>query len=258
MDENRGYMSLLAENSTPEDEKKEFAAKLKANQEEISKLNDRLADLDSDRFADLRIYPFFNEKTGQTDYDYMGVTYSSPVSKEWGKTEEEPAQEQEKTERWSIVHEMDDEDGTPQEWSTKFNDGSFAWIDREENGFAVYDTPHLSAVDGTRIKPLATFRTLDEAQQYAIDTLDVNAERKDKEFSRKLVEQKENGNFHITDYNLGKGGAKEKFRRNIEAIKTLRTIEEEGRSATLQEKEILSQYIGWGGLPDAFARSSGN
>ncbi|MBR1700594.1 MAG: DEAD/DEAH box helicase family protein [Lachnospiraceae bacterium] len=59
-------------------------------------------------------------------------------------------------------------------------------------------------------------------------------------------------NFHITDYDLGKGGAKEKFRRNVDAIKTLRKIEDEDRAATPEEQQILSQYIGWGGLSVAF------
>ena len=60
------------------------------------------------------------------------------------------------------------------------------------------------------------------------------------------------GNFRITDDDLGVGTQKEKFRRNIEAINTLQGIELEGRSATPAEQEILSRYVGWGGLPDAF------
>ncbi len=60
------------------------------------------------------------------------------------------------------------------------------------------------------------------------------------------------GNFRITDDNLGVGGAKEKFRRNMEAINTLKGIDLEGRSATAAEQEILSRYVGWGGLSDAF------
>ena len=59
-------------------------------------------------------------------------------------------------------------------------------------------------------------------------------------------------NFHILDDNLGTGGAKEKFWRNIKAIATLKRIEAEGRNATPEEQHILSQYVGWGGLADAF------
>ena len=60
------------------------------------------------------------------------------------------------------------------------------------------------------------------------------------------------GNFHITDDNLGVGGPKQKFARNIEAIQTLRTLEQEHRGATAEEQQVLSQYVGWGGLADAF------
>ena len=59
-------------------------------------------------------------------------------------------------------------------------------------------------------------------------------------------------NFRILDGDLGKGGAKEKFWRNIKAIATLKQIEAEGRNATPEEQHILSQYVGWGGLADAF------
>ena len=59
-------------------------------------------------------------------------------------------------------------------------------------------------------------------------------------------------NFHITDDNLGVGGPKQKFARNIEAIQTLRTLEQEHRGATAEEQQVLSQYVGWGGLADVF------
>ena len=60
------------------------------------------------------------------------------------------------------------------------------------------------------------------------------------------------GNFHITDDHLGEGGAKQKYARNIEAIRTLFRLEEEHRGATAEEQQVLSQYVGWGGLADAF------
>ena len=59
-------------------------------------------------------------------------------------------------------------------------------------------------------------------------------------------------NFRILDDDLGKGGAKEKFWRNIKAIATLKQSEAEGRNATPEEQHLLSQYVGWGGLADAF------
>ena len=60
------------------------------------------------------------------------------------------------------------------------------------------------------------------------------------------------GNFHITDDHLGEGGAKQKYARNIEAIRTLFQLEQEHRGATAEEQQVLSQYVGWGGLVDAF------
>ena len=59
-------------------------------------------------------------------------------------------------------------------------------------------------------------------------------------------------NFRIMDDNLGTGGPKEKFWRNIKAISTLKQIEQEDRHATPEEQHLLSQYVGWGGIPDAF------
>ena len=66
------------------------------------------------------------------------------------------------------------------------------------------------------------------------------------------------GNFHITDDDLGVGGPKQKFARNIEAIRTLFQLEQEHRGATAEEQEVLSQYVGWGGLPDAFDPDKSN
>ena len=58
-------------------------------------------------------------------------------------------------------------------------------------------------------------------------------------------------NFRITDEHLGEGGPKQKYQRNVQAIQTLKQIEAENRTATQEEQEILSQYVGWGGLADA-------
>jgi len=63
-------------------------------------------------------------------------------------------------------------------------------------------------------------------------------------------------NFTITDDNLGDGGAKSKFRANVDAIRTLKTLESEKRPATAEEKETLSRYVGWGAIPQAFDKSA--
>ena len=59
-------------------------------------------------------------------------------------------------------------------------------------------------------------------------------------------------NFHITDDDIGAGGAKTKFKANIEAIRLLQTLDAEQRQATAEEQEVLSRYVGWGGIPQAF------
>ena len=65
-------------------------------------------------------------------------------------------------------------------------------------------------------------------------------------------------NFRITDDNLGTGGAKAKFRANMAAINLLKELELEGAQATPEQQEILSRYVGWGGLADAFDESKDN
>ena len=63
-------------------------------------------------------------------------------------------------------------------------------------------------------------------------------------------------NFTITDDSLGEGGAKSKFRANVDAIRVLKTLEAENRPATAEEKETLSRYVGWGAIPQAFDKSA--
>ena len=70
--------------------------------------------------------------------------------------------------------------------------------------------------------------------------------------SRPEIPDREKHNYRITDDEIGMGGAKEKFRKNITAIKLLYQLESENRLATPEEQEILAQYSGWGGLADAF------
>ena len=102
---------------------------------------------------------------------------------------------------------------------------------------------------------------LEEAQQ-ALEAEQIDVDQpEDKETSETVeeVERREDTvtdiqatNFHITDDELGQGTAKEKFRANIMAIQLLKKCEDENRNATPEEQEILSRYVGWGGLADAF------
>ena len=65
-------------------------------------------------------------------------------------------------------------------------------------------------------------------------------------------------NFHITDDHLGEGGAKAKFRANMDAVRVLKELEFDGRNAAPEEQEVLSRYVGWGGLADAFDENKAN
>ena len=66
------------------------------------------------------------------------------------------------------------------------------------------------------------------------------------------VQEQESHNFHITDDDLGAGGPKAKFKANMEAIRLLKELEHDQRLATPEEQEVLSRYVGWGGIPQAF------
>ena len=115
----------------------------------------------------------------------------------------------------------------------------------------------------SRIEPIAFVRSYFEEQQptekIPQDTLTVSAEKIKPPVPRKKVREPgfaplsvEGFNFRITDDELGCGGQKAKYQMNVAAIRTLQTIEAENRLATPDEQEVLSRYVGWGGLPDVF------
>lgn len=79
-----------------------------------------------------------------------------------------------------------------------------------------------------------------------------------KKFANDIEEVNKLQNFIITDNELATGSVKEKYQNNINAIKTLLIIENENRQATLKEQEILSKYVGWGGLADVFDKNKPN
>lgn len=161
---------------------------------------------------------------------------------------------------WHIVHDMDDDNGQPAEWAAKMPNGEFLLIDRETDGYVLYNTHHAS--------PLSISETLDRAEKSGEEYAEgvIAAEKRfaaaipDLPVGEKIQETEvpKAGNFHITDDALGTGGAKEKFERNIHAIETLKQIEAENRDATYEEQVILSQYVGWGGLSDAFDANKAN
>ena len=112
------------------------------------------------------------------------------------------------------------------------------------------DAIHRSAADDA-VKPLTskpmTPEEVNHARRQHNLPLDSGAETE-----QPLQPKQEPMNFRITDDDLGAGGAKTKFKANIEAIRLLQTLDAEQRQATAEEQEVLSRYVGWGGIPQAF------
>ena len=112
------------------------------------------------------------------------------------------------------------------------------------------DAIHRSAVDDV-LKPLTskpmTPEEVNHARRQHNLPLDSGAETE-----QPVQPKQEPMNFRITDDDLGAGGAKTKFKANIEAIRLLQTLDAEQRQATAEEQEVLSRYVGWGGIPQAF------
>lgn len=112
------------------------------------------------------------------------------------------------------------------------------------------DAIHRSAADDA-VKPLTskpmTPEEVNQARKEKNLPLDTDtAQKPPAQPKQELI------NFHITDDDLGAGGAKAKFKANIEAIRLLQTLDAEQRQATAEEQEVLSRYVGWGGIPQAF------
>ena len=112
------------------------------------------------------------------------------------------------------------------------------------------DAIHRSAADDA-VKPLTskpmTPEEVNHARRQHNLPLDSGAE-----MEQPVQPKQEPMNFRITDDDLGAGGAKTKFKANIEAIRLLQTLDAEQRQATAEEQEVLSRYVGWGGIPQAF------
>ena len=136
----------------------------------------------------------------------------------------------------------------------------FAVIE-SENGYAIWDDLHGGYyVDDEGVTEEFDSEWLANDYLYQVreavagkETAGQPAVDRDKEAEEPT--KTETKNFHITDEHLGEGGPKAKFRANMDAIHTLNTLTAEGRTATLEEQQILSRYVGWGGVPDAFDAS---
>ena len=112
------------------------------------------------------------------------------------------------------------------------------------------DAIHRSAADDA-VKPLTskpmTPEEVNHARRQHNLPLDSGAETE-----QPVQPKQEPMNFRITDDDLGAGGPKTKYKANVEAIRVLQTLDAEQRQATAEEQEVLSRYVGWGGIPQAF------
>ena len=100
-----------------------------------------------------------------------------------------------------------------------------------------------------RAETVAVYPAVENGLPYSIEIQRLSFDEPEPEPTAPLPSAE---NYRITDMRLGEGGPKAKFRANMDAIYTLKTIENEGRGATPEEQETLSRYVGWGGLADAF------
>ena len=143
--------------------------------------------------------------------------------------------------------------------------GLLEYSDNEENQTLIDIRKRLA--EFTNIEELSN-ENLEEVSQEFIDELEakevfLNEENNtaiiiDKKQSTIPNETQEKINYHIEDNLIGEGTPKEKVARNIDAIKLLKKLEDENRLANKEEQEILSKYIGWGGLPDVFDPNKDN
>ena len=143
--------------------------------------------------------------------------------------------------------------------------GLLEYSDNKENQTLIDIRKRLA--EFTNIKELSN-ENLKEVSQEFIDELEakevfLNEENNtaiiiDKKQSAIQNETQEKINYHIEDNLIGEGTPKEKVARNIDAIKLLKKLEDENRLANKEEQEVLSKYVGWGGLPDVFDQNKSN
>lgn len=138
------------------------------------------------------------------------------------------------------------------EVSQEFIDALESGAIAEEVGNAV-----LEKVENDTINAIDELKAIGQAQK--VINLFKAREENGKPLNRdEYYKNQEKINYHIDNNSLGEGTPKEKVRRNIEAIKLLKKLEDENRLANKEEQEILASYVGWGGLPDVFDESKDN
>ena len=151
---------------------------------------------------------------------------------------------QQKTELLSELHQY--AEGTYTIFPTPEAEPSFA----EPSGY------QMTMFDFLDTKAVAEPTVVDMSDVEEIEEEEVTAEESILESQEQEKAVIEPYNFRIQDNDLGAGGPKAKYKANMEAIHLLQTLEKEERLAAPEEQEILSRYVGWGGIPQAFEESN--
>ena len=134
-------------------------------------------------------------------------------------------------------------------------------FNRYYNALEIEENKQVNIIDLTTpeaqefIQTAQNINNLFKAREENGAPLDRDKYYQDNEISTENNINQEKINYHITDKEIGAGTPRERYRNNVEAIKTLKKVESENRLATKEEQEILSKYVGWGGLADAFDES---
>ena len=134
-------------------------------------------------------------------------------------------------------------------WAKVFPDAESAaqFIKELEKADAEKQQPNLTGQPITREGD-----TLTIGNGPATHEVDITVSDEERERIKAVIPENTAQNFHITDPDLGAGGQKTKYQNNVAAIRLLKDLEAQGRSATPEEQEVLSRYVGWGGIPQAF------
>ena len=136
------------------------------------------------------------------------------------------------------------------DWLSEYVDGTFSLFNHR------HDTPQQEQAEFSAEPepvPQETTPTIEpEPPQAGEPTAVLTPPRKEKRNTLAYPPDANGSNYRITDDHIGEGTPLERFQRNLDAIRTLKTVETENRSATAEEQAVLAQYVGWGGLADFF------
>lgn len=213
----------------------------------------------------------FDENTVSL-YDYQYPLFNKEMTREEfdRKVQENPANDHLKVKKSKTVEEITPKEETKeeiQEQTSQVDDlvGEHLTIDNREfivdtihndrvslrdvtfqgaTGFPIFREENIDYVKEllTEKEKTEFVPAFEKRKKSKVTTFDLHPE----------IKNEDRHNFHITDDMLGVGTDREKFNRNVEAIKVLKLCEKENRFATPEEQKVLSQYVGWGGLPQAF------